>query len=744
MANQRLQERIEQNQKELLEKLNASNFPKEINNPERKNWFWYQPNESGTYNRLLNDPLVKYITDWNSSNKERIFKATSEEKLNKEINKLENKIASSPRYDIKYAGLLEGPFAAKPRISGAVEWSFKFLTVIAIAAIVFTSSAGLGFAPILISSLVAPACYAAMRGTRSFMFRTQQNDLLETSQLELDLEAFQAKIKALGEQQEFFRNDKKGKEYVKNLTKTLNSDLVQTYSKIPTNNTNNIDNSIKDKLLKYDGTNSQITLNQLKANLTTLIDTNKFVEFNKDNQTLEKNINLDFDKNERVIKAVQALVDSKLAENAQNVIDLSDATFLTPKGSDNTYIISKEKVYLFNGSEVTDTGLDGKGNNIATGIAVYDKSTGKDLENADYLKELKKISGLEPNNDVANNVKNLIENIGTSKSFENYKQANVYNLMKIDNKQYGILKNITNASKDLETSQTQAFSDTITNIISDIYNNKDISNEKLEQQISNLNWKPSNNEKAATEAEAAAAEKTLLEKAKNVLLEKVKEGEGEGGVEEVNKQNAFLENFLDSPKIDVSVIQSEDTSLADRVRSMLNLLTTEQIIEAAEAAVNAQTTSLEDAAAADATREGGVEEQAAAKEFREAKEEFTIKQEAAKEAAEAAAEAEKKPAEEIKELLQALKAKVNEDKGSGLTNEQGEIQTILKNLKDNGGIPDSENISNLFRKILDSAKGIQEPLIGEMRNLGISLKPGNNIELPSTMSHIMGKQDKGR
>ncbi len=69
----------------------------------------------------------------------------------------------------------------------------------------------------------------------------------------------------------------------------------------------------------------------------------------------------------------------------------------------------------------------------------------------------------------------------------------------------------------------------------------------MEQQISNLNWKPSNNEKAATEAEAeAAAEKTLLEKAKNVLLEKVKEGEGEGGVEEVSKQNAFLKT-LDSP-----------------------------------------------------------------------------------------------------------------------------------------------------------------------------------------------------
>ncbi len=94
--------------------------------------------------------------------------------------------------------------------------------------------------------------------------------------------------------------------------------------------------------------------------------------------------------------------------------------------------------------------------------------------------------------------------------------------------------------------------------------------------------------------------------------------------------------------------------------------------------------------------------------------------------------------------MQALKAEVNEDKGSGPANEQGEIQTILKNLKDNGGIPDSENISDLFRKILDSAKDIQEALIGDMRNLGISLKPGNNIELPSTMSHIMGKQDKGR
>ncbi len=110
--------------------------------------------------------------------------------------------------------MLEGPFAAKPRISGAVEWSFKFLTVIAIAiaAIVITSSAGLGFTPFLISSLVAvPACYAAMRGTRSFMFKTQQNDLLETNQLELELETFQAKIKALGEQQNSFAMIQKAK-----------------------------------------------------------------------------------------------------------------------------------------------------------------------------------------------------------------------------------------------------------------------------------------------------------------------------------------------------------------------------------------------------------------------------------------------------------------------------------------------------------------------------------------------------
>ncbi len=53
MANQRLQERIEQNQKELLEKLNASNFPKELYNREIKSWLWYQPNESGTYKRLM-------------------------------------------------------------------------------------------------------------------------------------------------------------------------------------------------------------------------------------------------------------------------------------------------------------------------------------------------------------------------------------------------------------------------------------------------------------------------------------------------------------------------------------------------------------------------------------------------------------------------------------------------------------------------------------------------------------------
>ncbi len=620
MANQRLQEILEQKQKKLLEELNASNFLKDINNPERKRWFLFQPYEKmpNKLNILRNDPLFKYLySSLNPSNKDRILKATSKEKLDQELKNLENKIAASPRYDLKYAGLLEGPFAAKPQISGAVEWFFKVSTVIAIAAIIITASASLGPLPILISSIVAPACYAAMRFTRGLMFRTQQNDLLKTSKLELQLETFQEKIKALEEQQEFFRNNEHGKEYVKNLTKTLNSDLVQTYSKLGTQ-TNSIKNHIQNNLLKYDGKDKS-TLNQLKANLTTLIDTNEFVKYNKDNQTLQKNFNLDFDKNKRIIKAVQALVDSKLAENAnaenENGLDLSEATFLTPKDSNNTYIISENKVYQIKGKKVTDTGLNGKGENIATGIAVYDKSTGEQLKDTNYLKELKEISGLEPKI----NVQNLIDKIGESKDFTNYADK------LINEAQYTILKNITNKSERLEQSETLAFSNIIRDIISDIYNNKEISEKKL-KEIGTLNWK-------------------------------------HGSTEEE---------------------------------------------EAAKAA-----------------------EEAAAK----------AEEEAAKAQMTAAAEEE---AAKIKELLQEFKAKVQDAPTHNTQGKNTTIQEKLKNLKGNGGIPEPEDISKLFGDILNSAKDIQEPLIGEMRNLGISLKPENNIKLPSTMSHIQEMHNKGR
>ncbi|MFZ8864496.1 MAG: hypothetical protein ACO2XZ_01330, partial [Rickettsiales bacterium] len=488
MANQRLQEILEQEQKKLREELNASNFLKEINNPERKRWFRSQPYEKmpDKLYKILNDPLVKYITDLNSSNKERILKATSKEKLKQEIDNLKNKIAASPRYDLKYAGLLEGPFAAKPRISGAVEWSIKFLTVIAIAiaiaAIVITSSAGLGITPFLISSLVAvPACYAAMRFTRGWMFGTQQNDLLRTSTLELELETFQAKIKALGEQQKFFRDDTEGKKYVKNLTKTLNSDLVQTYSTLSDTKTNK-EGHIQNKLLKYGG--NQITLNQLKANLTTLFDTNEFVEFNKDNQTLKNKFNLDFDKNERVIQAVKALFNSKLAEK-DGKLDLSAAEFLTLKDGESTYIISGNKVYLYANGEVTDTELVVEKANANKKIAIYEelRNTKSVSELQEYVTELnsKVTAKGTPSIKSILNALGKVYNSPDKISVQDVKKYNKTLLSNIPLEQIEILTDIAQSTQNL----TPDSSGKLCSIISNIYTNPDIEGPIEELQANN-------------------------------------------------------------------------------------------------------------------------------------------------------------------------------------------------------------------------------------------------------------------